>query len=169
MITGDLLAEAEGRMGQAVEHVASEFATVRTGRANPQILKRVTADYYGTPTPILQLASVTVPEPRLMVVAPYDPGSLNNIEKAISQSDLGLNPSNDGQVIRSRDFPLGVSKLAPGEAARRFREEVRPGLVAENLPAVLCGMIDLLGRQPFALRPGDYHRHRRSERRKLRI
>jgi len=126
MITGDLLAEAEGRMGQAVEHVASEFATVRTGRANPQILKRVTADYYGTPTPILQLASVTVPEPRLMVVAPYDPGSLNNIEKAISQSDLGLNPSNDGQVVRIAFPPLTEERrLDLIKVVRNMAEEGR--------------------------------------------
>jgi ribosome recycling factor len=101
----ELLAETDQKMDQAVDHVVSEFATVRTGRANPQILKRITAAYYGTQTPLLQLASISVPEPRLLVISPFDPSSLNDIEKAISQSDLGLNPSNDGQVIRIA-FPL---------------------------------------------------------------
>lgn len=96
----DLLDEARQKMDSAVEHVASEFTTVRTGRANPQILHRITVDYYGTTTPLQQLASFSVPEPRLLVVQPYDKGSLTAIEKAIQSADLGLNPSNDGTVIR---------------------------------------------------------------------
>lgn len=102
----EVLAEAGEKMDQAVEHVMSEFATVRTGRANPQILARVTVEYYGQPTPLLQLASVSVPEPRLLLVAPFDRSTINDIERAISQSDLGLNPSNDGQVIRLAFPPL---------------------------------------------------------------
>jgi ribosome recycling factor len=102
----EVLAEAGEKMDQAVEHVMSEFATVRTGRANPQILARVTVEYYGQPTPLLQLASVSVPEPRLLLVAPFDRSTVNDIERAISQSDLGLNPSNDGQVIRLAFPPL---------------------------------------------------------------
>lgn len=102
----ELLTEAGEKMDQAVEHVMSEFATVRTGRANPQILARVTVEYYGQPTPLLQLASVSVPEPRLLLVAPFDRSTVNDIERAISQSDLGLNPSNDGQVIRLAFPPL---------------------------------------------------------------
>lgn len=99
MIT-DVLAEARKKMEQAAEHVSSEFATVRTGRANPQILHRITIEYYGTSTPLQQLASFSVPEPRLLVVQPFDRSSLNTIERAIRASDLGLNPSNDGNVIR---------------------------------------------------------------------
>lgn len=102
----EVLAEAGEKMDQAVEHVMSEFATVRTGRANPQILARVSVEYYGQPTPLLQLASVSVPEPRLLLVAPFDRSTVNDIERAISQSDLGLNPSNDGQVIRLAFPPL---------------------------------------------------------------
>lgn len=105
-MTEEVLAEAGEKMDQAVEHVMSEFATVRTGRANPQILARVTVEYYGQPTPLLQLASVSVPEPRLLLVAPFDRSTINDIERAISQSDLGLNPSNDGQVIRLAFPPL---------------------------------------------------------------
>lgn len=96
----DLLDEAGDKMRHAVEHVGGEFATVRTGRANPGILHRIVVDYYGTATPLQQLASFTVPEPRMLVVQPYDRSSMGAIEKAIQSSDLGLNPSNDGTVIR---------------------------------------------------------------------
>jgi ribosome recycling factor len=102
----DLLTEAELRMEAAIEHVASEFSTVRTGRANPQLLQRVTVDYYGTATPMQQLASISVPEPRLLVVSPFDQSTVNDIEKAIQQADLGLNPTNDGKVIRIAFPPL---------------------------------------------------------------
>lgn len=97
---GDLLTEAEQKMELAAEHVANEFGTVRTGRANPQLLQRVNVDYYGSATPLQQLASIAVPEPRMLVVQPYDRGSLGEIEKAILNADLGLNPTNDGAVIR---------------------------------------------------------------------
>jgi ribosome recycling factor len=96
----ELLDEAREKMDNAIEHVASEFATVRTGRANPQILNRVMVEYYGTPTPLQQLATFSVPEPRLLVVSPFDKSSLTTIEKALMESDLGINPSNDGAVIR---------------------------------------------------------------------
>ena len=96
----DLLAEAEQKMELAADHVAGEFGTVRTGRANPQLLQRISVDYYGAATPLQQLASIGVPEPRMLVVQPYDRGSLGDIEKAILHSDLGLNPTNDGSVIR---------------------------------------------------------------------
>lgn len=96
----DLLAEAEQKMDMAVDHVASEFGTVRTGRANPQLLHRIAVDYYGSPTPLQQLASISVPEPRLLVVNPFDRSTVNDIERAIQQADLGLNPTNDGTVIR---------------------------------------------------------------------
>lgn len=96
----DLLAEAEQKMELAADHVAGEFGTVRTGRANPQLLQRIAVDYYGAATPLQQLASIAVPEPRMLVVQAYDQGSLGDIEKAILNSDLGLNPTNDGSVIR---------------------------------------------------------------------
>ena len=102
----DLLIEAKEKMEMALEHVASEFGTVRTGRANPQLLQRIHVPYYGTPTPLQQLASISVPEPRLLVVQPYDKSSVNDIEKAIQQADLGLNPTNDGSLIRIAFPPL---------------------------------------------------------------
>lgn len=102
----DLLAEAEHKMDQAADHVALEFSTVRTGRANPQLLQRITVEYYGAQTPLQQLASISVPEPRLLVVHPFDQSSLSDIERAVQQSDLGLNPTNDGAVIRIAFPPL---------------------------------------------------------------
>jgi ribosome recycling factor len=102
----DLLTEAEHKMEMATDHVATEFSTVRTGRANPQLLQRILVDYYGTPTPLQQLASIAVPEPRLLVVNPFDRSTVSDIERAIQQSDLGLNPSNDGSVIRIAFPPL---------------------------------------------------------------
>lgn len=102
----DLLDEAKDKMKAATEHVAGEFSTVRSGRANPQLLHRITVDYYGTPTPLQQLASIAVPEPRLLVVQPFDKSTVSDIERAIQQADLGLNPSNDGSVIRISFPPL---------------------------------------------------------------
>jgi ribosome recycling factor len=93
-------------MEGAVDHVAAEFGTVRTGRANPQLLQRINVEYYGSPTPLQQLASIAVPEPRMLVVQPFDKSTVNDIERAIQQADLGLNPSNDGSVIRIAFPPL---------------------------------------------------------------
>jgi ribosome recycling factor len=105
-VISDLLTEAEHKMELATEHVASEFSTVRTGRANPQLLQRITVEYYGSPTPLQQLASISVPEPRLLVVHPFDKSTVNDIERALQTSDLSLNPSNDGNVIRIAFPPL---------------------------------------------------------------
>ena len=102
----ELLEEAGEKMQHAVDHVAAEFSTVRTGRANPQILNRVMVEYYGTPTPLQQLATFSVPEPRLLVISPFDKGSIPAIEKGLAEADLGLNPSNDGQVMRLSFPPL---------------------------------------------------------------
>ena len=96
----DILADAELRMEGAVDKLGGDFATIRTGRANPQVLQRVMVEYYGTRTPLLQLANCAVPEPRMLLFNPYDKSALNDIEKAIRESDLGLNPANDGDVIR---------------------------------------------------------------------
>jgi ribosome recycling factor len=96
----EVLKEAEHKMKQAVAHNQEELAGIRSGRATPAILNRITVDYYGTQTPLNQVANISVPEPRLLVIAPYDPNSISGIEKAILGSDLGINPNNDGQVIR---------------------------------------------------------------------
>jgi len=88
------------RMARALEHVKTEFATVRTGRASPSLVENLMVDYYGSETPLKSLANFSVPEPRLLVVSPFDKGAMAAIEKAITNADLGLNPSNDGIVIR---------------------------------------------------------------------
>jgi ribosome recycling factor len=96
----ELLEEASDKMDGAVEHTANEFGAVRTGRANPGLLQRVNVDYYGTQTPLQQIAGLSVPEARMMIVQPYDKSAMQAIERAIQEADLGLNPSNDGNVIR---------------------------------------------------------------------
>jgi ribosome recycling factor len=96
----DVLLETAEKMGKAVAHTQTDFASVRTGRATPALIEKLKVDYYGTEVPLQQLAGFNVPEARLLVVQPYDKNSLKAIEKAIQHSDLGINPSNDGQVIR---------------------------------------------------------------------
>jgi ribosome recycling factor len=96
----DFLADAKRRMDRSIEATHNEFNSIRTGRASPALLDRVTIDYYGTPTPLNTLASISAPEARLLVVQPYDPGAIKNIERAVQESDLGLTPSNDGKIIR---------------------------------------------------------------------
>jgi ribosome recycling factor len=96
----DLFKDAAHRMDQAVEHTHTEFNSVRTGRASGALLDRIQIDYYGTPTPLRNLASINVPEPRTLTVQPFDPTSIKQIEKTIQESDLGLTPSNDGKLIR---------------------------------------------------------------------
>lgn len=96
----ETLLEAEEKMEKAVVVAKEDFAAIRTGRAHPAMFSKIVADYYGAPTPINQLASFSVPEPRMAVVTPFDKSSLRNIEQAIRDSDLGVNPSNDGNVIR---------------------------------------------------------------------
>ena len=96
----DFLADAKRRMDKSIEATHHEFNSIRTGRASPALLDRITIDYYGTPTPLKSLASISAPEPRLLVVQPYDPGAIKHIERAVQESDLGLTPSNDGKVVR---------------------------------------------------------------------
>ena len=96
----DIIATADHKMDQSVEFSKEEFAAIRTGRAHPAMFSKIAADYYGTPTPIQQLASFNVPEARTMLIQPYDQSSMAAIERAIRDSDLGVNPSNDGHVIR---------------------------------------------------------------------
>ena len=94
------LAIYEEKMEKCVDYLVTEFASIRAGRANPNVLNKIRVDYYGTPTPIQQVANVSVPEPRMIQIAPWDRSLIKAIEKAIMTSDLGINPSNDGVVIR---------------------------------------------------------------------
>ena len=96
----ETLSEAGQKMDKAVEVTREDFAAIRTGRAHPSMFAKITADYYGTPTPLQQLASFTVPEARVVIIAPYDMGAMTAIEKSIRDSDLGVNPTNDGKTLR---------------------------------------------------------------------
>ncbi len=124
-----LLSEANEKMDQAVEHTAHEFSGVRTGRANAGLLNRVMVDYYGTKTPLQQLASFSVPEARMLIVQPYDKGAIAGIERGIQEADLGLNPSNDGNIIR-----LAFPQLT--EERRHELIKVVHGLAEEGRVAV---------------------------------
>ena len=121
----DLLKDARDRMGKSIESTKHEFATVRTGRASPHLLDRVSVDYYGTSTPLNQIAQVAASDARLLTITPYDKSSIKSIEKAILESDLGLTPNNDGNVIR-----LGIPELT--EERRKELVKVVHGLAEEG-------------------------------------
>ena len=135
-IVKDLLDDADERMRKSVEATTGEFTTVRTGRASTHLLDRVTVDYYGVQTPLKQLANIATPEARLLSITPYDKSSIKAIEKAILESDVGLTPSNDGQIIRlvlpelteerRRDLVKVVHRLAEDGrvAIRNVRRDV---------------------------------------------
>ena len=96
----DFLSDATKRMDKSVEATHEHFNSVRTGRASAALLDRIQIDYYGTPTPLKNIATINVPEPRLLTIQPFDPSSMKQIERSIQESDLGLTPSNDGKIIR---------------------------------------------------------------------
>lgn len=96
----DAIETAKEKMGKTISVLQRDFASLRVGRANAQVLDRIMVDYYGTPTPVNQTGNISSPEPRMLVITPYDPSTLSTIEKAIQKSDLGINPSNDGRCIR---------------------------------------------------------------------
>ena len=120
--------EARDKMAKAVDHVRSEFSAVRTGRASPALIEHLTVEYYGTPTPLRQIAGFTVPDAMLLVVTPYDKSALGAIEKAIQGSDLGINPSNDGSVIRLAFPPLTEERRK--ELVKVVRHKAEEGRVA---------------------------------------
>lgn len=124
----DVLADAEGRMTKTIENLQRELAGIRTGRASPGLIERLEVDYYGTPTPLNQLAGISAPEPRLLVVQPWDRSAMPAIEKAIRSSDLGLNPTNDGQVIRIAIPPLTEERRKA--LVRVVRQKVEESRVA---------------------------------------
>jgi ribosome recycling factor len=123
-----VLEEAGAKMSKAVAHARHEFSTVRTGRASAALIEKLSVDYYGSEVPLQQLAGFSVPEARLLVVSPFDKGSLQAVEKAIRNSDLGLNPSNDGVVIRLA-FPA-LTEERRRELAKKVRDMAEHGKVA---------------------------------------
>jgi ribosome recycling factor len=128
-VIDDLLKDTEDRMGKSIEAIRHELATVRTGRASPHLLDRVNVDYYGTSTPLKQLASVAATEARMLTITPYDKSAIKQMEKAILESDLGLTPSNDGNVIR-----LTIPELT--EERRKELVKVVHGIGEEGRVAV---------------------------------
>jgi ribosome recycling factor len=106
----DVMDDAEVRMGKAIDALRRDLATIRTGRASPSLVERLPVDYYGSSTPLNQLAGISVPEPRMLVIQPWDRGSMAAIEKAIMKSELGLNPTNDGLVVRIAIPPLNEER-----------------------------------------------------------
>jgi ribosome recycling factor len=125
----EFIDDAAERMSKSVESTRGEFTSVRTGRATPHLLDRVNVDYYGAPTPLKQLAQVSASEARLLTVTPFDPGSIKAIERAILDSDVGLTPSNDGNVIR-----LTIPELT--EERRRELVKVAHGIAEQGRVAV---------------------------------
>ncbi|HEU4738730.1 MAG TPA: ribosome recycling factor [Solirubrobacterales bacterium] len=125
----ELLADAKERMAKSVESSRGELATVRTGRASPHLLDRITVDYYGTPTPLKQLANVAASDARLLTVTPFDKGALGAIEKSIQESDVGLTPSNDGNLIR-----LQIPEMT--EERRREMVKVVHGVAEDGRVAI---------------------------------
>jgi len=99
-VISDVLKETRERMNHSVLSLKDDLAVIRTGRASPALVEKLSVEYYGQPTPLIQLASISVPEPRQLLIKPFDPGSLKEIERAIQSSDLGLTPNNDGKMIR---------------------------------------------------------------------
>lgn len=120
--------ESEEKMAKAVEHAQSEFSSIRTGRASPALLERITVSYYGSEVPLQQLAGFSVPEARLLVVSPFDKGSIEAIEKAIRDANLGMNPSSDGNVLRLAFPPLTEERRK--ELVRVVRNMAEDGRIA---------------------------------------
>jgi ribosome recycling factor len=127
-LTDLVLAEAAERMQKAVDHAQAEFGSVRTGRASPSFVEKLPVEYYGTTVPLQQIAGFSVPEARLLVIQPYDASSIKAIEKAIQHSDLGLNPSNDGKIVRLAFPPLTAERRK--EYVRMARHMAEEGRVA---------------------------------------
>lgn len=117
----EIIKESEDKMKKVIEITKKDFMSIRTGKASPSLLEKITVDYYGTPTAVNQLANISVPEPRLIVVQPWDKGSLAGIEKAIMKSDLGITPTNDGSVIRLAIPPLTQERRK--ELAKNIKKE----------------------------------------------
>ena len=144
----ELLDDAKRRMDKSVDTTAHEFNTVRTGRASAALLDRIQIDYYGQKTPLKQLATINVPEPRMLTIQPYDPGSIKTIERAIQESELGLTPSNDGKLIR-----LPIPQLT--EERRKELVKVVKHLAEEGRVAVRNVRRDVMHDLKELVRDGD--------------
>lgn len=124
----EIFSSHEDRMKKSIEALKRDFASLRAGRATPALLDRVTVDYYGAPTPVSQVANISVPEPRMITIQPWDKGMLSDIEKAIMKSDLGLNPNSDGMMIRLSIPQLTKERRA--ELAKTIHKKAEESKVA---------------------------------------
>lgn len=124
----ELLSATEEKMGKTLDSLDREYKAVRVGRASPAVLDRITVDYYGVPTPIQQMAAISVPEPRMLQIQPWDASTLKAIEKAIQVSDIGINPQNDGRIIRLSFPPLTEERRK--EIVKDVRKMAEDGKVA---------------------------------------
>ncbi|MGN0172630.1 MAG: ribosome recycling factor [Acutalibacteraceae bacterium] len=122
----EIMNTAENKMKKTVQSLLNEYATVRAGRANPSVLDKVSVEYYGVPSPVNQLAAVSVPDPRTLLITPWDKSALKEIERAILTSDIGLNPQNDGSVIRLQFPPLNEERRRElGKTIYKYAEEAK--------------------------------------------
>ncbi|MBV1894027.1 MAG: ribosome recycling factor [Ilumatobacteraceae bacterium] len=144
----ETLLEAMDKMDKAVEHTQSQFATVRTGRATPSLVERISVEYYGAPVPLQQIASISVPEARQLLIKPHDRGTLEAVEKAIRDSDLGVSPNNDGVVIR-----LSLPQLT--EERRREYVKVVKAMAEDGRIAVRSARRDARKTMETAEKGGD--------------
>jgi ribosome recycling factor len=147
-VIDDFLKDATERMDKSVEATHEHFNSVRTGRATPALLDRVTIDYYGTPTPLKNLATISAPEPRMLTIQPFDPSSIRQIEKTIQESDLGLTPSNDGKLIR-----LPIPQLT--EERRKEMVKLARAMAEEGRVAVRNVRRDAIKHLEELVRNGD--------------
>ncbi len=127
-LIGAVFSDTKEKMAKAVAHMRSDFTAIRTGRATPSLVEQLRVEYYGSETPLQQIAGISVPEARLLVITPYDKASLRDIEKAIQQADLGINPSNDGAVIRLSIPPLTEERRK--EFVKVAKQKAEDGRVA---------------------------------------
>lgn len=178
----DTLLEAEEKMERAVEHAREDLGTIRTGRANPGMFSKIVIDYYGSPTPLTQMASVAIPEPRMVIIKPYDQSQLAAMEKAIRESDLGVNPNNEGNQLRIVLPPMTEerrremikvarnkgeeAKVAIRNVRRRAKEEldrfVKDGEVGEDEGRRAEKELDDLT-QRYVARIDDLMKHKETE------
>lgn len=141
-----ILRDAESKMMKSVEHFASDLATIRTGRANPALIDKIMVPYYGTPTPLNQLAQISAPEPRLLVVQVYDKSQMGAVEKALRSGEQGLNPASDGQVIRVPIPPLTEERRK--EFVKLVRQKAEDARVAiRNIRRDDIHRVDLMSKE----------------------
>ena len=132
-MSDSLIKQVENKMLTTINHLIDEFSTIRTGRANPALVDKLTVEYYGTKTPLQQLATISVPDPKLLVIQPFDKNSLDEIEKSIFNADIGLNPTNDGEVVRIPIPPLSEERRKElGKVASKASEDAKVSIRAHR-------------------------------------